>query len=148
MRSIYLCTLFLVSGCFSSDQSPAQFDKAIQNLIECDNVACDTITTYKLFHLIGADTVVYDYTYKDTVLLNSKSGEIFFANNRCQSCTGTQKVYVLNQGNKVIDSVNVIHKGDAISEKISLEQLSRSLPGILKIEWEGFGGRTFYLNLN
>ena len=147
MRSIYLCILFLVSGCISSEQSPAQFDKAIQNLIECDNVACDTITTYKLFHLIGADTVVYDYTYKDTVLLNSKSGVIFFANNRCQSCTGTQKVYVLNQENKVIDSVKVIHKGDAISEKISLKQLSSSLPGILKIEWEGFGGRTFYLNL-
>lgn len=151
MKNIII-TLFAGLECiFLSNCSTAGNSVEIgksKNTIECDNVACDTITTYKLFHLIGADTVVYDYTYKDTVHLNSNSGDIVFENNRCQSCKGTQKVYVLNQENKVIDSVSVIHNGDAVSEKIALKRWSRNLPGVLKIAWEGFGGRAFYLHLN
>lgn len=115
--------------------------------IECNNTVCDTITTYRITRLQGKDTLSYNFTYRDTIELKDLTGEIQFENFRCKSCKGKQTAYIANSKNAIVDSVLVIHNGNAVSEKILLKRYESYFPGILKIQWEGFDGKSFYIKI-
>jgi len=140
-----LLLLFVVfaGSCLTSDKGNS--NEKSENAVACNNTVCDTITTYRITHLQGKDTLHYNYTYNDTIELKNISGEIYFENFRCKTCKGNQYAYIVDGENKTFDSVMVMHNGNAVSKLITLSKYSSSFPGILKIQWEGFDGKSFYV---
>ena len=112
--------------------------------IKCDDIVCDTISTYFVKQIINDKTILYNVTYTDTIKLKELDGEITFEIHQCSNCKGTEYVDILSHDNKTIANVKVTYDGGGQSDKIPLKTLSKYIPTTIKINWEG-RGKVFYL---
>jgi hypothetical protein len=112
--------------------------------VECSNIRCDTIDTYEVNQFCADSTYHYDLTYVDTIRLQRMDGELSFALHRCHGCKGTQFAWILDENNKPLKEVMILHKGVAVSEKIKLEELFEGPDKYVKVNWSD-PGKIFYL---